>query len=108
MLCGGITTYPVELSELSISKGLEQPKVALFFVLAHDLPNILPCRRIFSPLPRDSMETGVATYPRPTAGTIKGAPTIQTPSRAKYGPGGRFNFSGGVRFTNLSVLKLRK
>ncbi len=73
-----------------MNKGVEQFKIVLNFVLAHDLPNILPCRRIFSPLTRGSMETEVATYPRPTAGTIDGATQIQTPSGAEHGPGGRF------------------
>ena len=34
--------------------------------------------------------TGVAIVPRPTTGTIDGAPSIQTPSRAEHGPEGRF------------------
>ncbi len=57
-------------------------------MLAHDLPNILPRRCIFSPLTRGSMETGVATYPLPMAGTTDGATHIQTPSRAEHGPEG--------------------
>jgi len=37
--------------------------------------------------------TGVGTAPRPTFGTIDGAPNIQTPAQAKHNPGGRF-YSG--------------
>lgn len=40
--------------------------------------------------------TGVRTYPRPTTGTIVGAPNTQTPSRAEHGSRGRFAFGKDV------------
>ncbi len=43
-----------------------------------------------APFRRRRDETGVSINPRPTSGTIDGAPNTQTLSRAEHGSGGRF------------------